>query len=503
VGKCDKLPQSLQDRLWASWFKNSNRGGWLLSLFAKEKRARCEEGVVSKWGRVVSISILKSDDFRGHRDSPFDGFVYNFEVEGLHTYIVEGVVVHNCHHIQTENKWGLATSLFPNAKGLGVTATPQRADGGGLGRHADGVFDTMVIGPAMRDLIDAGFLSEYRIFAPPSDLDLSGVKISATTGDYSAPALTQATRRSHIMGDVVSHYLKIAKGKRGITFATDVQSAKDIADQFNQAGVPALALDGKTPAQERSAALRKFKRGELLQIVNCDLFGEGFDLPAIEVVSMARATQSYGMYVQVFGRALRLMEGKTHAIIIDHVGNVVRHGLPDAPRTWSLDRRDRKAKAQDPDVIPVKACPTCAAVYERIYPECPYCGFKPKVIGRVGPELVDGDLCEMSEDVLAEMRGAVAKVDMSPADYSAELAMKHCPPIGIAAGVNRHKARQEAQADLRDKMAWWMGHRKAEGDSMQVAQRRFYHRFGVDVMTAQALGTSEALELARKVESTY
>lgn len=243
----------------------------------------------------------------------------------------------------------------------------------------------------------------------------------------------------------------------------------------------------------------KFKKGEIKVITNDSIFGEGINIEGIECVILLKATASYGLFIQMVGRALRPIEGKSHAVILDHCGNVLRHLVPDAPRTWSLDRRDRKSKSQDPDVIPVKACPTCAAVYERIYPECPYCGFKPKVTGRAGPELVDGDLCEMTEDVLAEMRGEIAKVDMSPAEYGAELAAKHCPPIGIAGGVNKHKARQEAQAVLRDKMAWWMGHRKAEGDSMSVAQRRFYLKFGVDVMSAQALGTTDALELKLRV----
>lgn len=409
-------------------------------------------------------------------------------------------VTDECHHLLEGNKWGKAVSMFPNAKGLGVTATPLRADRCGLGRHAEGVFDAMVVGPSMRYLIDAGYLTDYRIFAPPSDLDLAKVKISQATGDYSQHELVEATRNSHILGDVVTQYLKIAKGKRGLTFATDVKSAKEIAEQFNAAGVPAVAIDAKTPDIERFNLLRKFRSGEILQVVNVDLFGEGTDIPAVEVVSMARATQSYGLYVQIFGRALRLMEGKEHAIIIDHVGNVLRHGLPDTPRQWSLDGTDRKAKATDPNVIPVKACPMCSAVYERYNAACPYCGHKPIPQGRVTPELVDGDLCEITPDVLEQLRRAIEYTGRSEASVRDEMIAKHAPEVGVRAAVKRHREMQAEQAALRESIAWWAGYRNAQGMSDSEAYRRFYLRYGMDVMTAQTLPTGEVEALRLQIE---
>lgn len=407
-------------------------------------------------------------------------------------------VTDEAHHITQGTKWHTACEMFPNAKGLGVTATPLRADGKGLGRHADGVFDEMVLGPSMAHLIRDDYLTKYRIFAPPSDLDLTAVKIGST-GDFSAPALAQATRKSHVMGDVVSHYLRIAKGKLGITFATDVQSAKEIAEQFIAAGVPAIALDAKTPDADRISALRRFKRREILQLVNVDLFGEGFDLPAIEVCSMARATQSYGLYVQIFGRALRLMEGKEHAIIIDHVGNVVRHGLPDAPRTWTLDRRDKRESSKSDDVIPVKACPECTQVYERVYAACPYCGFKPIPAIRSGPEQVDGDLHEMDEATLSALRGGIESIDRPIEDIRAECHAKHIPQIGHGPHIKRHMASQKAQVALRETIAWWAGYRRAEGMADSESYRRFYFKFGVDVLTAQGLGEKEALALNERI----
>ena len=402
------------------------------------------------------------------------------------------------HHTLRDNKWGTAAAMFPNAKGLYVTATPLRADGKGLGRHADGLIDTMVEGPGMRDLIRSGYLTDYRIFAPPSDLDLSTVKLGAD-GDYTKPSLKAAVRKSQVVGDVVKHYLRIAPGKLGITFATDVETATDIAAQFNAAGVPAAVVSAKTPDAERVSILRRFKARELLQLVNVDLFGEGFDLPAIEVVSMARPTQSFGLFAQQFGRALRIMDGKLEAIIIDHVGNVVRHGLPDSPRIWTLDRREKRRNGSPDDVIPVKACPKCTAVYERIHSSCPYCSFKPLQMGRSGPEQVDGDLCEIDAATLAAMRGEVAKVDLSTEEFYAQSPQRHLGHVIAMGAVNRHKARQAAQVALREVIAWWAGYQRAAGRPDSESYRRFYFRYGVDVLSAQALGRVEAEALTVRI----
>jgi superfamily II DNA or RNA helicase len=427
------------------------------------------------------------------------------------------------HHVLEGNKWGNAAAMFPNARGLGVTATPLRADGKGLGRHADGVFDVMVEGPGMRELIDAGYLTDYRVFAPPSDLDLSSVNVSKTTGDYNPNKLKTAVRESHVIGDVVDHYIRIASGELGVTFATDVQTATDIAAKFNAAGVPAEVVSAKTPDADRIAILRRFKNRELLQLVNVDLFGEGFDLPAIEVVSMARPTQSFALFVQQFGRSLRLMvdaslypqwdnftaeqrrahiaaSSKPAAIIIDHVGNVERHGLPDASRVWTLDRRERRSKSAPSDVIPVRACPACTAVYERVYAACPYCGHRPIPAARNGPEQVDGDLIELDAAALAELRRGVDDIDKDKEAYRVELASARVPLINQLANVKRHVEKQAAQEVLRDAIGWWAAWERLKGRPDSESYRRFYFKFGMDVLSAQALTTADALALAEKVK---
>jgi len=428
-------------------------------------------------------------------------------------------VTDECHHILIGNKWGKACDLFPNAKGLGVTATFCRTDGAGLGAHADGVFNTLIEGPSMRELINRGFLTDYRVFAPPSDLDLEGVKIT-NTGEYSPTQVDDRVNHSHLFGDVVKHYLRIALGKLGVTFAHNVDAAIDIAARYNAAGVPAEVVHAKTPLRERTSILKRFKRRELLQLVNVDLFGEGFDLPAIEVVSMARPTHSYGLYVQQFGRALRLMielliaknwdqytdeqrlyyiatSLKPTAIIIDHVGNIKRHGLPDAPRAWSLDREERRSRNKhDPDKIPLKTCKVCSGLYEAIYNNCPYCGAIDIPAERVTIKQVDGDLLELDPATLALMRGEVIDVN-EPLSQKAYLNLD--PRIRISQ-FKKYGEIQIAQKLLRKTIEWFGGYHQWLGVEQQESWKRFYFRFNIDVLTATTLKTKDALELQRRIE---
>lgn len=402
-----------------------------------------------------------------------------------------GIVIQDeAHHVLTKNKWGRGFEMFPNAHSLGVTATPCRADGKGLGKHAAGLFETMVEGPSMRELIDQGYLTDYRVFAKPTrGLDLSTVPVSAG-GDFSPEPLRNAVHGSQIVGDVVQHYLKHAAGKLGVTFAVDIEDATKIAAAFRASGVPAEVVTSHTPDHLRIAVLRRFKQRQVMQLVNVDLFGEGFDLPAIEVVSFARPTQSFALYVQQFGRALRPMDGKEFAIIIDHVGNVERHRLPDAVREWSLDGRN--GRDMQAGVIPVRGCLNCSQVYESFFKKCPYCGFYPEPADRSAPEHVEGDLSELDASALLALRQAIGNVDRAPMLAQAGDGRSH----GIRAAQIE---RQRVQAELRYTMSVWGGWRTAQGDDLSMAQRRFYHLFGVDVGTAQTLGAPQASALRERL----
>jgi hypothetical protein len=370
----------------------------------------------------------------------------------------------------------------------------------------------------MRDIINLGYLTDYRIIAPPSDLNLSKVDISPATGDFNAAQVRDAVHKSTITGDVVKHYLRFAQGKLGVTFAVDVEEAGKLAQAFRAEGVPAEVISANTPDALRAAILRRFRNREILQLVNVDLFGEGFDLPALEVVSMARPTESFALYSQQFGRALRPMVSnnvmqvwdawsdeerrraiagsiKPKAIIIDHVGNYIRHhGPPDQRITWSLDRRERRAK-RDPDAIPLKVCVECLQPYEAVYRRCPYCDHYMPPAARSGPEFVDGDLTELDPATLAALRGEIARID---GDFRAP---GHLAGYALMGARKQHMERQQGQAAMRNAIAWWAGVEAARGHSESESYRRFYFRFGVDVANAQLLGAREAGELAAKINA--
>lgn len=534
VGK-RRLSTSLQNRLWSFVNENSNRSRRIESSFNYQARTGRTKKSMSYWVGLDSVTVHESSDNEFARDSDHDGFVYNIEVEGLHTYVANGITVHNCHHLGASggkrNKWMKAVDLFPNALGLGVTATPVRADGAGLGRHHDGVMDVMVIGPTMRWLIDNEHLSEYRIFAPPSDLSgrMGEVKTSSTTGDFNVNQVRNAVEQSNlivaddktskVVGDVVQTYLLKFKGMLSVVFVPSVTAAEELERQFISAGVPAKSLNGNTSDEIRINSIRKFSRRELMVLINVALFDEGTDIPVLEVVQDAYPTQSYGKFVQRFGRMLRLMEGKEYGIYSDHAGNVMRHGLPDAKREWTLDRREKRSTKDD--VEQLRTCVDhmiggvtvregCFSVYDRYLKECPSCGLHvptPTPVERTGPEYVDGDLFELDAETLARMRGDIARVDKpmdeAVAEYRNGLINKHVPAIGVMANTKRfaikHEAQQEAVKAIRDIMAMWAGyHRAANRDDAEIF-RRFYLAYGVDWLTAQSLPTDEMLKLGERI----
>lgn len=423
------------------------------------------------------------------------------------------------HHLLAANKWGRVSKMFPNARGAFPTATPRRADGKGLGRHADGLIDMMVQAPSMREIIRMGYLTDYRLICPPipKDFNLSQIHVSDSTGDLNKDELRKARHNSATLtGDVIDHYLKFAPGKLGVTFEVDVESAGETAAAFRARGIPAEVVSSKTPDSLRSNILNRFRRREVLQLVNVDLFGEGFDLPAIEVVSMARPTESFALYSQQFGRALRLMVSdelnrkwdslgdagrrqaitesrKPTAIILDHVGNVLRHnGPPDKQQIWSLDRREKRRSKED-DAIPIRVCGACLQCYERTKKCCPYCGTYQPPQSRSAPEYVDGDLTELDAAALAALRGDIARID---GDFYAPRGLDMVAQIAARAN---HTKRQQTQRSLRTAIAWWAGSEAACGYSESESYRRFFFRFGIDVANAQLLGSREAEELSTKV----
>lgn len=459
--------------------------------------------------RAVSVDTLRNYD-------PTDWWVRQVRL----------VIPDEGHHVLRDNKWGRAMALFPDAQGLLFTAHALRADGAGLGRHADGVVDRIVLGPSGRTLINRGYLTDYRVICPPppDDLKLDDIPV----GDNGELNMTMTRERinasTSIVGDVVRHYRKFADGELGITFAVDVKAAEKIAAQFNAQGIPAAVITAKTPIAQRAHMMRQFRERKIIQLVNVDCLGEGTDVPACVVVSMVRPTASFQLCAQQFGRMLRILvsdelnrlwhgftdeqrlhyiaaSAKPKGILIDHVGNVAlhggtgRHGLPDRPRVYTLDRRERGRRQPD-DAIPLTTClnEDCLQPYERVLSCCPYCGTaRPAPRVRSSPLHVDGDLFELDPLVLAQMRGEIEQVNNAPLvswDYT-----------NVAANsiAKNNRERAAAQSTLRDAISTWAGWQKLLGRPDPETLRRFYQAFSVDVASAQTLGAREATELEFRI----
>ncbi len=408
--------------------------------------------------------------------------------------------VDEAHHLLRGNKWGRAVEMFTNARGLGVTASPTRADGMGLGRHADGVFDDMIIGPSSRELMDLGAITDYEYVVPASDFQIDDDAIT-DSGDFSPKKMRDASKKSHIVGDVVKEYFARAFGKRGIVFATDVETANEIAANFNAIGIPAAAVSAQTPDQVRDDYVERFRDGRLWILVNVDLFGEGFDVPACEVVIMARPTASLAVFLQQAGRALRTFLGKLYGLIIDHVSNYKRHGFPDKRRYWTLDRREKRAKrAADPEEIALTACRNCSRPYEACLPRCPHCNHEPEVTAsaRGNIEQIDGDLILLDRAKLAELRAA-AELE-APADVGRRVSFATGNAYAVKAKINDQIERIQMQQRLDHAIAVWAGHQRALGRDDQQSYRRFYLTAGVDVLTARSLPRADMEKLAMQIE---
>lgn len=471
------LSYMLQDRCGKPFVKNRNRSGWKLTPKLDWKNERCKKRLLFKWVGLENIKIQESRN----TGKPESGYVYNIGVDKYHTYVANGIVVHNCHHCLKTNKWGKTVEMFVNARGLGVSATPNRADGQGIGSMADGYFDDLITGPSMRSLINRGFLSDYEIVCPKSDLNIEECKLSAN-GDWSNQTLKKAAKKSKIVGDVVNNYMKYAAGRKAIVFATDVDTADEISADFNAVGIRAVSLNGDSQTNFREQSIELFKQGKLQVLVNVDLFDEGFDVGDCEVCIMARPTASLGKYLQQIGRVLRPAPNKT-ALIIDHVSNVLRHGLPDMHRVWSLDRRAKKAKQlKDPEEIELTVCKHCLKPYEKFRTVCPYCGFEkplPEPRSRT-VEMVEGDLMLLDKTTLEKMRASINLE--SPGSIAARVGVV-AGPIAAKGVANRQMEKITAQGELKEAIAQWAALERLKGFSDRELYKKFYLTLGSDVLT--------------------
>jgi DNA repair protein RadD len=256
---------------------------------------------------------------------------------------------------------------YPDASVVGLTATPYRADGEGLGD----LFEDLVVIASPALLIAEGFLVEPEVWTVPvgDRPDLRGVRTRA--GDYVVEQLSAAVDQDGLVGNIVEHWKRRAAGVRTVAFACSVDHSKHIAARFVEAGVRAEHLDGETPTPERDAILGRLERGETLVVSNCGVLTEGWDQPAVKCAILARPTKSTGLYLQCAGRILRPWQGQK-AIILDHAGCVVEHGLPQADRAFTLAGDANKRKNAG---MGARECPECHAILPPATPQCTACGY--------------------------------------------------------------------------------------------------------------------------------
>ena len=297
------------------------------------------------------------------------------------------LICDECHHVVAKTYLRILGE-WQRAQVLGVTATPERIGGRGLGD----VFESLVLGPSVKDLIGLGSLSPYVYYAPPSKFDSSRAKVKF--GEFVQRDLMEQMDTANIIGDIVRNYQQYAPDKRAICYCINRTHSTHVARLFQAAGIRAVHVDGETPRKDRARAIEAFRTGEIQIITNAELFGEGFDVPAMEAVILARPTASLTLYIQQAMRAMRpdADNPDKRAVIIDHVGNVFRHGLPDEEHEWSLEV---KTKKRLPREAPIRVCPECFAAFPIRAHACPRCGY----------------VMQVAERTIKEKEGALVKIE--------------------------------------------------------------------------------------------
>ena len=317
-------------------------------------------------------------------------------VKRLRTVPVEPdlIIIDEAHHA-VAGSWDRILLHFKSARVVGVTATPSRLDGRGLGSH----FSTLVSGPSVEQLTRLGFLSPHKVFAPPVIADLSNVKTRA--GDYANDQLSKAMDRPTVTGDAVGHYRRLADGLPAIAFCCSIAHATSVCASFNAAGYRAKLVTGKMNTEERDEVISGLADGRTQVLCSVDVVSEGTDVPAVSAAILLRPTQSEALYLQQVGRILRPQPGKV-AIVLDHVGSTLKHGFVDDVRTWSLDAK-RKTKKNDEPAPSVRQCPMCFAAFKP-QPACPCCGHEFPVKPKRQLTQREGELIEMRRQDAIERR---------------------------------------------------------------------------------------------------
>ena len=299
------------------------------------------------------------------------------------------VVVIDEAHLSIARTTAEILGEYPDAIKIGLTATPIRSDGRGLGEQ----FDDLVMGPTVKELIAGGYLVKPRYFAP-STPDLSGIKIQM--GDYNQSQLGARMDDPVLIGDVVSNWFRLAPGRQTVVFGVNIAHAMHLCQRFVEAGVSAEHLDSTTPNEARREILRRFENGDTQLVTNCQIFSYGLDIPPASCCVLAHPTKSLARYVQAVGRVLRPYPGKEDCLVIDHAGIIDGLGFVEDDFPWSLDGKEKiqdrqeTKKVNEPKSL---TCPECSTVFSGAG-VCPNCGHqmwtaRAKAIAAVEADLVE------------------------------------------------------------------------------------------------------------------
>ena len=308
------------------------------------------------------------------------------------------IIQDEAHHLVPGNVWGRIIEAWPEAHLIGKTATPERLDGKGLGVEAGGFFEALVLGPSAAALVEQGWLVQPRVFSWPGarNSEGRGPQLRRRMGEFDLEQAAQSYGERAAVGDAVSHYRRRLHPGTAICFCCTTRHAEQMAGAFRAAGFRAAAVSGGTPAIKRKRLIAGLGTGEVEVLSSCMLISEGTDIPSVGGAILMRPTASLSLYLQMVGRALRPAPGKTEAVILDHVGNAHRHGLPTEERDWNLAGRRRREGVS----IPLKDCPLCFCSCPSAAQVCPDCGHlfltDERDELRRGVQQVEGELVEVT-----------------------------------------------------------------------------------------------------------
>jgi superfamily II DNA or RNA helicase len=371
--------------------------------------APCGSGktVIFAWMARQTQLKQKTVWFLVHRrellDQTFKAFEqFSIPTENIHIGMVATVANHperwpdpdliifdEGHHASAAT-WRKITDAYPSAWIIGLTATPCRLDGKPLGA----IYDDLVIGVSTNDLIEREYLAEYRYYAP-AVADLAG--LGKRGSDYDQDQASEILMKRAVYGDVVKHWKEYAEGLQTICYCSSIKHSQAVAEYFRHEGIEAVHFDGDTAMKERTRIVDDFRAGQIRVLCNCDLISEGFDIPDCWCCILLRPTMSTGLFIQQSGRALRPQDGKT-AILLDHVGNYTRHGLPSDDREWSLVQSVKpRSEYNEQGELKVRQCVMCYYTFKTGPTICPKCGAEVKQTRQEIKNIEDVELKQITE----------------------------------------------------------------------------------------------------------